>query len=134
VTFGPYPAAMVGVPGARVSNMGPPTLAPVLLALFQIGLLAAVSEPLGRFAARHRPGLDAANDWTMPVYVWHLVGWAVFYAIVRAARVDVPSDPSTAWWLQQPAWVLGPLVVTTLLCWLMRKGPRVRTGGTHGPR
>ncbi len=126
VSVGPYPAAMVGVPGERVSNMGPPTLAPVLLGLFQIGVLATVSDPLARFAARHRRGLDAVNEWTMPVYVWHLIGWALFYAIVRVARVDVPSDPSGAWWLQRPAWLLGPLVVTAPLCWLVRSGPKVR--------
>ena len=126
VRFGPYPAAMVGVPGERVSNMGPPTLAPVLLGLFQIGLLAAVSEPLGRYARRHRRALDTVNDWTMPVYVWHLMGWAAFYGLMRAARVEVPSDPSMGWWLQRPAWLFGPLLVTAPLCWLVRNGNTLR--------
>lgn len=69
VVLGPYPAAMVGVPGADVSNMGPPNLAPVLLGLFQLGVLASLIGPLQRFATSKGAALAAISRWTMPVYV-----------------------------------------------------------------
>jgi hypothetical protein len=119
VVLGPYPAAMVGVPGAPVSNMGPPNLAPAFLGLFQIGMLAMLSAPLQRFAMSRRDALAAISRWSMPVYVWHLLGWAIFYGLLRAASVDVLSEPTTAWWAQRPMWLLGPLLVTVPLCWFV---------------
>jgi hypothetical protein len=123
VTFGPYPLAMVGVPGEPVSNMGPPTLAPVLLGVFQLGVVAALSTHLQSFALRHRAGLAVAGAWTMPVFVWHLLGWAVFYAALRALKVDVVAEPTAEWWKQRPIWFLGPLVVTVPLCWFVTVRP-----------
>jgi peptidoglycan/LPS O-acetylase OafA/YrhL len=126
VALGPYPAAMVGVPGAPVSNMGPPNLAPVLLGLFQVGMLATLSAPLHRFATRRRDALATISTWTMPVYVWHLLGWAIFYGALRAAHLGVLSEPTGAWWVQRPIWLFGPLLVTVPLCWFVG---RSRSGG-----
>jgi hypothetical protein len=125
VSFGPYPAAMVGVPGEPVSNMGPPTLAPALLGLFQLGLLALVSSALQLFARRHEHGLAAVSRWTMPIYVWHLLGWAGFYALVRAAGFEVISEPTAAWWAQRPLWLVGPLLVSIPICRLVASRPLV---------
>ena len=47
VFVGGYPIAMIGVPGAEVSNSMPPTIALVALGLTQAGI-AITLEPLGR--------------------------------------------------------------------------------------
>jgi peptidoglycan/LPS O-acetylase OafA/YrhL len=122
VSFGPYPAAMVGVPGEPVSNMGPPTLAPVFLGLMQIGVLAALSTQLQAFAQRHRTALASVGTWTMPVFVWHLLAWAIFYAVLRATGTPVLSEPNADWWAQRPLWLIGPLLVTIPLCRLAMGG------------
>jgi hypothetical protein len=113
---------MVGVPGEPVSNMGPPTLAPVFLGLMQIGVLAALSTQLQAFAQRHRTALASVGTWTMPVFVWHLLAWAIFYAVLRATGTPVLSEPNADWWAQRPLWLIGPLLVTIPLCRLAMGG------------
>ncbi len=51
VVWGGYPASMVGVPGAPVSNLNPPTLAAVAFGLAQCGLALLLREPLRRMTA-----------------------------------------------------------------------------------
>ncbi|MGZ4717006.1 MAG: acyltransferase family protein [Acidimicrobiales bacterium] len=116
VAVGPYPAAMVGVPGERVSNMAPPTFAVILLAVFQLGLLAAAAGPVERFAARHREGLVWAGRWSMTVFVWHLLAWVGFYLLQRACGGQVGGDVTGTWWLARPLWLVGPAVVAVPLC------------------
>jgi len=118
VSVGPYPAAMVGVPGERVSNLAPPTFAVILLAVFQLGLLASAAGPIERFAARHRQGLAWAGRWSMTVFVWHLLAWVGFYLVLRASGGHVSGDVSGTWWLARPLWLVGPAVIAVPLCTL----------------
>lgn len=113
---------MVGNSADTMSNMGPPNLMAVALAAMQVGALTAASGPLGRFAERHRDQLSAAGAWTMPVYVWHLTAFCVFF--VGAHTFGVRNDRNDAsWWLQRPLWVAGPLLVcAALLAGLARVG------------
>ncbi len=53
-TVGPYPAAMVGVDGAELSNLGPPTVMVVCLAVAQLGLLSLLAPSIARLGDRHR--------------------------------------------------------------------------------
>ncbi|MFI6355665.1 acyltransferase [Streptomyces sp. NPDC050743] len=68
-----YPASMVGVPGARISNLDPPTLAAVTFGLAQCGLALLLRDRLRR--AMTRPLLWAAvalvNLSAMTIYLWH---------------------------------------------------------------
>ncbi|MFJ8147733.1 acyltransferase [Streptomyces sp. NPDC096048] len=68
-----YPAAMVGVPGAEVSNLNPPTLAAVTFGLAQCGLALLLRERLRR--AMRRPAAWAAvalvNLSAMTIFLWH---------------------------------------------------------------
>ncbi|WP_395572964.1 acyltransferase [Streptomyces sp. BK79] len=73
VVWAGYPAAMVGVPGAEVSNLNPPTLAAVTFGLAQCGLALLLRERLRR--AMRRPAAWAAvalvNLSAMTVFLWH---------------------------------------------------------------
>jgi hypothetical protein len=68
-----YPASMVGVPGAPVSNLNPPTLAAVTFGLAQCGLALLLRDRLRR--AMTRPLAWAAvallNLSAMTVFLWH---------------------------------------------------------------
>jgi len=73
VTCAGYPASMVGVPGAPVSNLNPPTLAAVTFGLAQCGLALLLRDRLRR--AMGRPLAWAAvalvNLSAMTVFLWH---------------------------------------------------------------
>ncbi|MGW7053196.1 acyltransferase family protein [Streptomyces sp. NPDC054887] len=73
VLYGGYPASMVGVPGAGVSNLAPPTLAAVTFGLAQCGAAALLLGPLRRVL--RRPAAWAAvalvNLSAMTVFLWH---------------------------------------------------------------
>ncbi|MFI8293499.1 acyltransferase [Streptomyces sp. NPDC085614] len=68
-----YPASMVGVPGAAVSNLNPPTLAAVTFGLAQCGAALLLVGPLRR--TLRRPAAWAAvallNLSAMTVFLWH---------------------------------------------------------------
>ncbi|MFC7827199.1 acyltransferase [Streptomyces sp. NPDC057375] len=73
VAWAGYPASMVGVPGASVSNLNPPTLAAVTFGLAQCGLALLLRERLRR--AMRRPAAWAAvalvNLSAMTIFLWH---------------------------------------------------------------
>ncbi|GAA2452288.1 acyltransferase [Streptomyces glaucus] len=73
VVWAGYPASMVGVPGAGVSNLDPPTLAAVAFGVAQCGLALLLRERLRR--AMRRPVAWAAvalvNLRAMTVFLWH---------------------------------------------------------------
>ncbi|MFB9351894.1 acyltransferase [Streptomyces heliomycini] len=73
VAWAGYPASMVGVPGAGVSNLNPPTLAAVTFGLAQCGLALLLRDRLR--TAMRRPVAWAAvalvNLSVMTVFLWH---------------------------------------------------------------
>ncbi|MBK8374163.1 MAG: acyltransferase [Sphingorhabdus sp.] len=108
VYFGPYPVAMIGVPGSELSNSMPPTLALFALGVAQAGLALAL-EKAGRRM------LDTMRIWTatvllngmiMTVYLWHLTAFVfVMVAAWLLGGIGLHSAPgSGAWWLARPIW------------------------------
>ncbi|MFI5855652.1 acyltransferase [Streptomyces parvulus] len=73
VAWGGYPASMVGVPGAPVSNLDPPTLAAVAFGLAQCGLALLLRDPLRRAMRRPRAWAAVAvvNLSAMTIFLWH---------------------------------------------------------------
>ncbi|MFD5492498.1 acyltransferase [Streptomyces sp. NPDC127091] len=73
VVWAGYPASMVGVPGAAVSNLNPPTLAAVTFGLAQCGLALLLRERL-RDAMRRPVAWTAValvNLSAMTIFLWH---------------------------------------------------------------
>lgn len=106
--YGPYPVAMIGVPGAEITNSMPPTIALLALGVMQTGLVLAL-EPWGRRM------LDNLSLWTatvlmngmiMTVYLWHLTAFVlVMVAAWLLGGVGLDVYPGTsAWWLLRPVW------------------------------
>ncbi len=117
VILGPYPVAMLGVPGSDLSNSMPPTLAILALGVGQTGLAMAL-EPAGRRM------LDNIRVWTatvllngmiMTVYLWHLTAFVlVMIAAWLMGGIGLGVDPgSTAWWTMRPIWFI--LYIAALL-------------------
>lgn len=110
--MGHYPKSMVGVPGEAFSNMAPPTICIVALCVLQVGVVVLVRPAALRLLDRERP--SRVVDWMsangMSLYLWHGVGFAATYVVVRAIGVTVPGTTTAAWWLQRPLWAIAPAV------------------------
>ena len=112
VIFGPYPVSMVGLPGARVSNMSPPTLCILLLTVMQTAVFT-VLRPAGQaWLAGQRAWIAtvAANAGIMTIFLWHLSAAAVVGALLYAGDV-LPAPGSADWWLLKLPWFVGCLVL-----------------------
>ena len=114
--MGFYPRSMVGVPGERFSNMGPPTLAIVALTILQIGVVLLMrGYVVDRLATDRRwQRLSAwVNANSMGLYLFHTTGMAlVVAALYLAFEYLPPAEPTLAWWLTRPVWVIGPAIAT----------------------
>ncbi|MBV1940948.1 acyltransferase [Streptomyces sp. BV286] len=121
VAWGGYPASMVGVPGATVSNLDPPTLAAVTFGLAQCGLALLLRDPLRR--AMRRPVLWAwvalVNLSAMTIFLWHQTAlMSVTATGLLAGRLPglhtVPDD--LGWVAFRLAW-LPVFALALSVCW-----------------
>lgn len=122
IHYGPYPIAMIGVPGEPLSNSMPPTLALLALGITQTGLALAL-EPLGRAMLSRLSAWTATvlvNGMIMTIYLWHLTAFVVvMVAAWLMGGVGLHVAPgSDEWWLARPVWfllyiaALIPLILT----------------------
>jgi peptidoglycan/LPS O-acetylase OafA/YrhL len=108
IGLGPYPVAMIGVPGANLSNSMPPTLALLALGVAQAGIALAL-EPAGRRMLENIRVWTATvllNGMIMSVYLWHLTAFVfVMVAAWLMGGIGLHAVPgSSSWWLTRPIW------------------------------
>lgn len=150
VAWAGYPASMVGVPGAAISNLNPPTLAAVTFGLAQCGLALLLRDRLRR--AMRRPIAWAAvalvNLSAMTIFLWHLTAlMATSASALPFGRLQglhtLPDD--LTWVAARVAW-LPVFALVLAICWAAfhtyEQGPRRRSSRrsrvvrvrTHPPR
>jgi peptidoglycan/LPS O-acetylase OafA/YrhL len=120
VAWAGYPASMVGVPGAPVSNLNPPTLAAVTFGLAQCGAALLLLGPLRR--ALRRPAAWAAvallNLCAMTVFLWHqtalMAVTATGLSLGRLPGLHTVPDGG-GWVLARIAW-LPVFTLVLLVC------------------
>ena len=142
VLWAGYPASMVGVNGARISNLNPPTLAVVTFGIAQAGLALLLREPLTRLM--RRPLAWAAVAWAnlsaMTLFLW---SQTAFLAVTMSALVigrlpGLHTAPTSGWWiLERVAWL--PVFALALAgAWLAfhraESGPRRKRSTQGGKR
>ncbi|MFJ8402125.1 acyltransferase [Streptomyces microflavus] len=123
VLWAGYPASMVGVPGGRISNLDPPSLAAVSFGLAQCGAALLLLGPLRR--ALRRPAAWAAvalvNLAAMTVFLWHQTAMIV----VTASALLVAGEPlpglhtvpdGVGWVVARLLW-LPVFALALLVCW-----------------
>jgi Acyltransferase family len=73
IAWAGYPASMVGVNGAHISNLNPPTLAAVTFGIAQCGLALLLRERLARLMRRPLAWAAVAmvNLSAMTLFIWH---------------------------------------------------------------
>jgi hypothetical protein len=125
VASGLYPGSMVGVPGERFSNVGPPTFVIVALLLFQIGFVELLRPRMRVLLARPhwRRVNSLINDVALPLYLVHTTGMALFLFLVWLAfglEFNEHAKVDAGWWLSRPLAIIGPLLCTIPVLWLFR--------------
>ncbi|SBU99508.1 Acyltransferase family protein [Streptomyces sp. Ncost-T6T-1] len=138
VAFGPYPLSMVGMPGEKVSNMAPPTLALLAHGLWLVGAVELLRAPAARLLERPRVWrtVVAANGVAMTAFLWHLTAMFGVYGALLALDVALPEPASAAWWAQVPLRLALAAVLTAALVAAFRTFERPVTSAPvqgHGP-
>ncbi|MFE3516784.1 acyltransferase [Streptomyces sp. NPDC059166] len=138
VACGPYPLSMVGMPGEKISNMAPPTLALLAHGLWLVGAVGLLRPYGTRFAGRPRVwrAVVAANGVAMTAFLWHLTAMLGVYGAMLALGVALPEPATGAWWAQVPVRVAAALALTAALVAVFRTferpaptlAPRASTG------
>jgi hypothetical protein len=105
--LGPYPVSMVGMPGERISNMSPPSLALLAHAMWLTGLVVLLRGPVSRWLRRPRvwTAVIAANGLAMTAFLWHLTAMFAGTAAAVVLGLAQPAVGSPAWWLERPLWI-----------------------------
>ncbi|MFC8901623.1 acyltransferase, partial [Micromonospora sp. NPDC057140] len=137
---GPYPMAMLHVPGERLDNASPPSLALLALATAQLGLVLLLRAPAERWLRRPGPwqAVVAVNSVVLTVFLWHLTAALLLVGLLDALGLLPTPAVGTAGWL---AWrVPWLLLLTVVLAGLVAVfGPvearagRPRRGRAGGP-
>ncbi|MGW4628446.1 acyltransferase family protein [Streptomyces rubiginosohelvolus] len=138
VAFGPYPLSMVGMPGEKVSNMAPPTLALLAHGLWLVGAVELLRAPAARLLERPRVWrtVVAANGVAMTAFLWHLTAMFGVYGALLALDVDLPEPASAAWWTQVPLRLALAAALTAALVTAFRTFERPAASAPvqgHGP-
>ncbi|MET9604403.1 acyltransferase family protein [Streptomyces sp. NPDC006512] len=123
VAAGPYPLSMVGMPGEKVSNMAPPTLALLCHGLWLVGAVQLCAGPATAWLERPRVWrrVVAANGIAMTAFLWHLTAMLGVYAAQLALGLTLPEPATAAWWAQVPPRILLAALVTALLVACFRR-------------
>ncbi|GAB3076759.1 acyltransferase family protein [Micromonospora schwarzwaldensis] len=117
-TVGPYPVAMLHVPGERLDNAAPPSLALLAAATAQLGLILLLRRPAGRWLRRPGPwrAAIAVNAVVLTVFLWHLTAAILLIGLLDALGVlPTPRVGSAAWWAWRVPWLLALAVVLAAL-------------------
>ena len=132
---GPYPASMIGLPGEEVSNMFPPSVCVVVVAVLQVALVMLARPGLLRWLERPHPwrATVVVNSMVMTLFLWHITGFVLAVGAAHLAGLRLPPIGSGRWWLEKPAWLVAGAVVTAALVAAFRwaeamRPPAVRLG------
>jgi Acyltransferase family len=110
IAWAGYPASMVGVNGAHISNLNPPTLAAVTFGIAQCGLALLLRDRLARLMRRPLAwaGIALVNLSAMTLFLWHQTAFiTVSSAGLLAGRVPglLTAPAGGLWVAERLAWL-----------------------------
>ncbi|MFF5218667.1 acyltransferase family protein [Micromonospora sp. NPDC000442] len=137
LAFG-YPVSAVGVPGDGRSNLDPPSLLVVALAVTQTGLGLIARPALVRLLCRPLPRrvIGEINRHAVRIYLWHQ---PVLVAVVVSAAHGgaplpglhtAPDDPT--WLLARIGWL--PVLTAVLMLLVRRRDSRLTSASVNAGR
>ncbi|WP_433497294.1 acyltransferase family protein [Sphaerimonospora sp. CA-214678] len=107
---GPYPISMIDVPGERLHNMSPPSLALLAVATTQFGVALLLRDRAERWLRQTRRWVVvvAVNTVIMTIFLWHISAAILLVAALHAAGVLPTPEAGSAEWL---AWRIPLLLM-----------------------
>lgn len=126
---GPYPVSMINLPGERLHNMSPPSLALLALATAQLGLALLLRDPAERWLRRSRFWLVvvAVNGVILTIFLWHVSAVVLVAGALHVLHLlPTPRVGSGAWWLWRLPWLI---MLTLVLAVLVAIFGRIETRG-----
>ncbi|MFU8853268.1 acyltransferase family protein [Micromonospora sp. SL1-18] len=115
---GPYPVAMLNVPGERLDNTAPPSVALLAAATAQLGLILLLQNPARRWLRGSGPwqAVIAVNAVVLTVFLWHLTAAVLLVGLLDTLGVlPTPQVGTAAWWAWRVPWLLALAVVLAAL-------------------
>lgn len=114
---GPYPVSMIDLPGQDMSNMLPPSVVVIAVAVLQISIAMLIRPAALRWL--ERPAVWAVvagvNLRVMTLFLWHITALVLVIGMAMAMAVSFPEPGTGTWWLRQLGWIAAACVVTALL-------------------
>jgi Acyltransferase family len=105
IAWAGYPASMVGVNGAHISNLNPPTLAAVSFGIAQCGLALLLRDRLARLMRRPLAwaGIALVNLSAMTLFLWHQTAFITVSSVgLLAGRVPgLLTAPTGGLWVAE---------------------------------
>jgi hypothetical protein len=128
-TFGPYPNSMVGLPGAKVSNMTPPTTCLLVLTVFQAALVMLARPVVSRWLERRRvwTAVVAGNGVIMTIFLWHLTALLVTIGALYPIGFPQPEGGTAMWWATRPLLFGAALIPLAIFVALLGRFERPRS-------
>jgi hypothetical protein len=122
IAWAHYPASMVGVNGAHISNLNPPTLAAVSFGIAQCGLALLLREKLARWMRRPLAwaAIALVNLSAMTLFLWHQTAFVTVSSLgLLAGRVPglLTAPTGVLWVAERLAW-LPVFAITLAVLWL----------------
>jgi hypothetical protein len=110
IAWAHYPASMVGVNGAHISNLNPPTLAAVSFGIAQCGLALLLRDRLARWMRRPLAwaGIALVNLSAMTLFLWHQTAFVTVSSLgLLAGRVPglLTAPTGLLWVAERLAWL-----------------------------
>ncbi len=136
VRWAGYPASMVGVPGGRISNLDPPSLAAAAFGLAQCGAALLLLGPLRRVlrAPAAWAGVAVVNVSAMTVFLWHQTAMIIVTAsallLAGGPLPGLHTVPDDAGWVTARLLWLPVFALALLGCWAAFRG--YEQGGRRG--
>ena len=130
VLWAGYPASMVGVNGAKISNLNPPTLAVVTFGIAQAGLALLLRPLLARWMRRPLAwaAVATANLSAMTLFLWHQTAFlAVTMGGLLIGRLPgLHTAPSSPLWIaERLAWLPAFAAMLAVLWAVFHRAERV---------
>jgi hypothetical protein len=122
VLWARYPASMVGVNGAAISNLNPPTLAVVTFGIAQVGLALLTRQQLARWMRRPLAwaAVATANLSAMTLFLWHQTAFLVvtMAGLIIGRLPGLHTPPSNAAWVAERLAWLPAFAATLAVLWI----------------
>ncbi|MEO3773424.1 acyltransferase [Micromonospora sp. B9E7] len=130
--LGPWPVAMLKVPGERLDNAAPPSLALLAVAAGQLGVILLLRGSAERLLRRTGPWqvVIGVNLVVLTIFLWHLTAAILLIGLLDATgTLPTPVVDSASWWAWRVPWLLLLTAVLAVLVAIF--GPVEARSGRH---